>query len=383
MNRSTVKTFIRAIEIIMVAIVTDFIFLLSGLAAAWGLDFIYILLLILLPFLCSLLFYMIIHSPSSKEKAAFTLFRLILLFVLVRFMDTRYLGGEEIIFYAFVWYVSFLDAVLSVLIFYLIGWWIKRKQLSVSLSIRGKRVVLALLTCFMVVTIPILLERYWNYFDGSWSGTYAGRLSNDKVVLEQFYFCYNDVVEADFKISHSSIVLDIDSIRIKENSSDLYSDSQKQQMLDKIISLAENDGIRMGGEQHEMFFRYGPRQIDYTKLDGARDSVATSGYSDGSWSGTYTYASTDSDDKVVLDHNYFCYNDVVEADFKYVDGAIVLDTDSIRIKESSSDSYTDSQKQEMLGKIISLAENNCIHLSGDLYLYRTDWDFDVFERVFE
>jgi hypothetical protein len=86
---------------------------------------------------------------------------------------------------------------------------------------------------------------------------------------------------------------------------------------------------------------------------------------------------------VVLDHNYFCYNDVVEADFKYVDGAIVLDTDSIRIKESSSDSYTDSQKQEMLGKIISLAENNCIHLSGDLYLYRTDWDFDVFERVFE
>ena len=375
--------FIKATEIIMVAIITDFIFLLSGLTAAWGLDLIFILLLILLPFLCSFLFYMIIQSPSSKEKLAFNLFRIILLFALVRFLDTRYLGGEEILFYAFVWYVTFLDAVLSVPIFYLIGWWMKRKQFSVSLDIRGKRVVTVLLTCFMIITIPILLKSYWNYFDGSWSGAYAGRFSNDKVVLDQNYFCYNDVVEADFKIKGDLIVLDTDSIRIKENSSDIYTDHQKQKMLDKIISLAENDGIHMGGEQHEMFFRYSPRQTDYTKLDGVRDSVAASGDSDGSWSVTYTYASTESNEKVVLDQNYFCYNNVVEADFKYVDGAIVLDTDSIRIKESSSDIYTDSQKQQMLDEIISLAENNGIHLSGNLYLYYNDWDFDVLNRVYE
>lgn len=239
--------FIKTTEIIMVAIITDFIFLLSGLTAAWGLDFIFILLLILLPFLCSFLFYMIIQSPSSIQKVAFNLFRIILLFALVRFLDTRYLGGEEILFYAFVWYITFLDAVLSVPIFYLIGWWMKRKQFSVSLSIRGKRVVTVLLTCFMIITIPILLKRYWNYFDGSWSGTYAGRFSNDKVVLDQFYFCYNDVVEADFKIRDHSIVLDIDSIRIKENSSDIYTDSQKQKMLDEIISLAENNGIHLSG----------------------------------------------------------------------------------------------------------------------------------------
>ena len=374
--------FIKTTEIIMVAIITDFIFLLSGLTAAWGLDFIFILLLILLPFLCSFLFYMIIQSPSSIQKVAFNLFRIILLFALVRFLDTRYLGGEEILFYAFVWYITFLDAVLSVLIFYLIGWWMKRKQFSVSLSIRGKRVVTVLLTCFMIITIPILLKRYWNYFDGSWSGTYAGRFSNDKVVLDQFYFCYNDVVEADFKIRDHSIVLDIDSIRIKENSSDIYTDSQKQKMLDKIISLAENESISMGGI-NEMWFHYGPRQTDYTKLDGVRDSVVASDYSDGSWTVTYTYASTDTNDKVVLDQNYFCYNDVVEADFKYADGAIVLYTDSIRIKESSSDIYTDSQKQKMLDEIISLAENNGIHLSGSLYLYHNDWDFDVLDRVYE
>ena len=374
--------FIKTTEIIMVAIITDFIFLLSGLTAAWGLDFIFILLLILLPFLCSFLFYMIIQSPSSIQKVAFNLFRIILLFALVRFLDTRYLGGEEILFYAFVWYITFLDAVLSVPIFYLIGWWMKRKQFSVSLSIRGKRVVTILLTCFMIITIPILLKRYWNYFDGSWSGTYAGRFSNDKVVLDQFYFCYNDVVEADFKIRDHSIVLDIDSIRIKENSSDIYTDSQKQKMLDKIISLAENDSISMGGV-NEMWFHYGPGQTDYTKLDGVRDSVVAADYSDGSWTVTYTYASTDTNDKVVLDQNYFCYNDVVEADFKYADGAIVLDTDSIRIKESSSDIYTDSQKQKMLDEIISLAENNGIHLSGSLYLYHNDWDFDVLDRVYE
>lgn len=86
---------------------------------------------------------------------------------------------------------------------------------------------------------------------------------------------------------------------------------------------------------------------------------------------------------MVLDKNYFCYNDVVEADFKYADGGIVLDTDSIRIKESSSDIYTDSQKQKMLDEIISLAENNGIHLSGSLYLYYNDWDFDVLDRVYE
>ena len=375
--------FIKATEIIMVAIVTDFIFLLSGLVDAWGFFFLFIPLLILLPFLCSFLFYMIIESPSSKEKVAFNLFRIILLFAVVRFLDTRYLGGEEILYYAFVWYITFLDAVLSVPIFYLIGWWMKRKQFSVSLDIRGKRVVTVLLTCFMIITIPILLKRYWNYFDGSWSGAYAGRFSNDKVVLDQNYFCYNDVVEADFKIKGDLIVLDTDSIRIKENSSDIYTDHQKQKMLDKIISLAENDGIHMGGEQQEILFDYGTKPSNLTMLDRACDSVAASGDSDGLWPVTYTYASTESNEKVVLDQNYFCYNDVVEADFKYVDGAIVLDTDSIRIKENSSYIYTDSQKQQMLDEIISLAENNGIHLSGNLYLYYNDWDFDVLNRVYE
>jgi hypothetical protein len=372
--------FIRAIEIIIVAIVTDYIFLLSGLTAAWGMDFIFIILLLLLPFLCSILFYIIIQSPSSKEKVAFTAFRLILLFALVRFLDTRYLGGEEIIFYALVWYITFIDAVLSVLVFYLIGWWMKRKQFKASLSIRGKRVVTVLLTCFMIITIPILLKRYWNYFDGSWSGTYAGRFSNDKVVLDQFYFCYNDVVEADFKVRDGLIVLDIDSIRIKENSTDIYTESQKQIMLDKIISLAENDSISMGSI-HAILFHYSTRQTDYTILDRVYDSYIVSDYSDGSWSGTY--ASSESNDKVVLDQHYFCYNDIVEADFMYVDGAVVLDTDSIRIKESSSDIYTESQKQQMLDEIISLAENNSIHLSDSLYLYYNDWDFTVLDRISE
>ena len=372
--------FMRVLEILMVAIITDYIFLLSGLTAAWGFSFIFKILLILLPFLCSFLFYMIIQSPSSKEKLAFTIFRLILFFAVVRFMDTRYLGGDAIFFYASVWYATFLDAILSVLIFYLIGWWLKRKQFSLSLGIRGKRVVMVLLACFMIITIPILLKSYWHYFDGSWSGIYASRFSNDKVVLDRHHFCYNDVVEADFKVSHGRIVLDIDSIRIKENSSDIYTDSQKQKMLDKIISLAEKDSISMGNVR-DMWLNYGPSQIDYTNLWRVYDSVAASGYSDGSRSGTY--ASTDSNDKVVLDQNYFCYNDVVEADFKYADGAIVLDTDSIRIKESSSDIYTDSQKQQMLDKIISLAENNCIHLSGSLYLYHNDWDYIVLHRVVE
>jgi hypothetical protein len=92
---------------------------------------------------------------------------------------------------------------------------------------------------------------------------------------------------------------------------------------------------------------------------------------------------------VVLDQYYFCYNDVVEADFKYGDGAIVLDIDSIRIKENSSDLYTDSQKQQMLDEIISLAENNGIHLSATdwedcLYLYyNNDCHFNVLDRVVE
>ncbi len=186
---------------------------------------------------------MIIQSPSSKEKLAFTIFRLILFFAVVRFMDTRYLGGDAIFFYASVWYATFLDAVLSVLVFYLIGWWLKRKQFSVSLGIRGKRVVMVLLTCFMIITIPILFKNYWHYFDGSWSATYAATNSDDKVVLDKHRFCYNDVVEADFKVKGSTVVLDMDSIRIKENSSGIYTDSQKQQMLDEIISLADNDGI--------------------------------------------------------------------------------------------------------------------------------------------
>ena len=379
---------IRAIEIIMVVIITDYIFLLSGFT--YGLFesmFIFYLLFILLPFLCSILFYMIIQSPSSKEKVAFTLFRLILLFALARFFDKRYFGGEEGIFYAYLLSVIFLDAVLSVLIFYLIGRWIKRKQFRVSLSIRGKSVVLALLTCFMIITIPILIKNYWHYFDGSWSETYVGRYSNDKVVLDRFYFCYNDVVEADFKVRNGKIVLDIDSIRIKENSSDIYTDSQKQRMLDEIIFLAENNSISLSGS-HEMWFHYDDTHFDLTVLDQARvvDPVADSGSSDGSWSGTY--ASAESNKKVVLDRHYFCYNDVVEADFKCVDGAIVLDIDSIRIKENSSDIYTDSQKQQMLDEIISLAENNDIHLSvtdweDRLYLYHSFTHFNVLDRVAE
>lgn len=253
--------FIRAIEIILVAIITDFIFLLSDLAAAWGLDFVFLLLLILLPFLCSFLFYMIIQTPSSKEKLAFTLFRLIILFALVRFLDSRYIGGDAILFYAFVWWVTFLDAVLSVLIFYLIGWWMKRKQFSVSLGIRGKRIVMVLLTCFMIITISILLKRYWRFFDGSCSGTFVASQSNDMeaidnkytVVLDQHYFCYNDVVEADFKVGNYSIILDMDSIRIKENSSDIYTDAQKQEMLDEIIYLAENGSISLGDTDEVAF----------------------------------------------------------------------------------------------------------------------------------
>ncbi|WP_408072500.1 hypothetical protein [Butyrivibrio sp. JL13D10] len=331
---------------------------------------------------------MIIQSPSSKEKVAFTLFRLILLFALASFLDKSYLGGEEGIFYAYLLCVIFLDAALSVLIFYLIGWWMKRKQLSVSLSIRGKSVILALMTCFMIITIPILLKSYWHYFDGSCSGTYVGRYSNDKVVLDQFYFCYNDVVEADFKVRDGLVVLDMDSIRIKENSSDIYTDSQKQKMLDEIIFLAGKKGISLGGENYEMWFNYDITHFDATVLDRVReaDSVADSGYSDGSWWGTY--ASTESNKTVVFDRNYFCYNDVVEAGFKCVDGAIVLDMDSIRIKENSSDTYTDSQNQKMLDEIIALAENNDIHLSATdwedrLYLYYNMTHFDVLDRVVE
>ncbi len=75
---------------------------------------------------------------------------------------------------------------------------------------------------------------------------------------------------------------------------------------------------------------------------------------------------------MVLDQYYFCYNDVVEADFKYGDGAIVLDIDSIPIKENSSDLYTDSQKQQMLDEIISLAESNGFHLAT------SNWDHSLY-----
>lgn len=252
--------FIRVTEIIMVAIVTDFIFLLSGLTAEWGLSVLFKLLLIMLPFLCSILFYMIIQSPSSKEKVAFSIFRIILLLVLAKFLNFRFQGGDaQEMFFSYVLLVTFLDAVFSVLVFYLIGWWVTRKQLSVTLGIRCKRVVEVLLTSFMIITIPILLIRYWNLFDGSWSGTYAGRYSNDKVVLDQHYFCYNDVVEADFKVRNKYIVLDIDSIRIKENSSDNYTDSEKQQMLDEIIFLAERNGIHLATSNwdHDLYFYRG------------------------------------------------------------------------------------------------------------------------------
>ncbi len=89
---------------------------------------------------------------------------------------------------------------------------------------------------------------------------------------------------------------------------------------------------------------------------------------------------------MVLDQYYFCYNDVVEADFKYGDGAIVLDIDSIRIKENSSDLYTDSQKQQMLDEIISFAESNGFHLATSnrdhsLYLYHNIKNFKILHPV--
>ena len=258
--------FTRAIEIILVAIITDYFFLLPCITGVWG----FLLLLILLPFLCSFLFYMIIPFPSSKEKLAFTLFRLILLRALARFFDTRYLGGEEGIFLSYALSIIFLDAVLSVLVFYLIGWWMRRKQVSLSLGIRGKRAVMILLTCFMLIAIPISLKNYWHYFDGSWSSTYEAWNGNDRyeVVLDQHRFCYNDIVEADFKVRKGKIVLDMDSIRIKENSSDIYTDSQKQQMLDEIISLAENDGIRMGSSCSEVkFYHENNDIIPYASFD--------------------------------------------------------------------------------------------------------------------
>ena len=379
--------FIRAIEIIVVSIITDYFFLLSALSIGFAFEFFFCLHLILLPFLCSVLFYMVIQSPSSKEKVAFNLFRLILLFAVDSFFAKRLLGNfDENLFLDSVLAVIFLDAVFSVLIFYLTGRWMKRKQVSVSMSTRGKSVVVGLLTCFMIITIPILLNNFWHYFDGSCTGTYVGRFSNDKVALDRHYFCYNDVVEADFKIraKDNVIVLNIDSIRIKENSSDLYSDSQKEQMLEKIISLAENDGMHMGGGLHDILFDSGTEPPDYTLLEKTSRSAEASDDSDRSWSGTYV--SNDTGYQLVLDQHYFCYNDVVEADFKLRDRAIVLDIDSIRIKENSPDIYTDSQKQQMLDEIIFLAENNGIRLAVSdredcIYLYRNDWHFYVFEAA--
>jgi hypothetical protein len=331
---------------------------------------------------------MIIQSPSSKEKLAFNLFRIILLLALVKFLDYRFLGGDsQEMFLSYVLLVIFLDAVLSVPVFYLIGWLLKRKQLSVTLGIRCKSIVMVLLTCFMIITISILLKKYWHYFDGSWSATYVGIYSNDKVVLDQHYFCYNDVVEADFKVRGCTIILDIDSIRIKENSSDLYSDSQKQYMLDEIISLAEKNGISLSGSNSQMWFAYDWDHFEATSLGRVYDTVPPYRYNNVPWWGSYV--DNDTNDKVVLDQYYFCYNDVVEADFKYGDGAIVLDMDSIRIKENSSDNYTDSEKQQMLDEIISLAESNGFHLATSdgevcLYLYHHSFtNFNVFNPVVE
>ena len=53
-------------------------------------------------------------------------------------------------------------------------------------------------------------------------------------------------------IVDGSELLDIDSIQIKENSSDLYSDSQKQYMLDEIISLAESNGFHLATSDGEV-----------------------------------------------------------------------------------------------------------------------------------
>ena len=380
--------YIRTIEIIMVSIITDLIFLISILSAEFGFMSIFHILLILLPFLCSILFYMIIQSPSRKEKVAFNLFRILLLLAWVKFLDFRFLGGDsQEMFLSYVLLVIFLDAVLSVPVFYLIGWCLKRKQLSVTLGIRCKSIVMVLLTCFMIITISILLKNYWHYFDGSWSATYVGIYSNDKVVLDQHYFCYNDVVEADFKVRGSTIILDIDSIRIKENSSDLYSDSQKQYMLDEIMTLAEKNGINLSGSNSQMWFAHDWDHFEATSLGRVYDTVPPYRYNDVPWWGSYV--DNDTNDKVVLDQYYFCYNDVVEADFKYGDGAIVLDMDSIRIKENSSDNYTDSEKQQMLDEIISLAESNGFHLATSdgevcLYLYHHSFtNFNVFHPVVE
>ena len=380
--------YIRTIEIIMVSIITDLIFLISILSAEFGFMSIFHILLILLPFLCSILFYMIIQSPSRKEKVAFNLFRILLLLAWVKFLDFRFLGGDsQEMFLSYVLLVIFLDAVLSVPVFYLIGWCLKRKQLSVTLGIRCKSIVMVLLTCFMIITISILLKNYWHYFDGSWSATYVGIYSNDRVVLDQHYFCYNDVVEADFKVRGRTIILDMDSIRIKENSSDLYSDSQKQYMLDEIMTLAEKNGITLSGSNSQMWFAHDWDHFEATSLGRVYDTVPAYRYYDVPWWGSYV--DNDTNDKVVLDQYYFCYNDVVEADFKYGDGAIVLDMDSIRIKENSSDNYTDSEKQQMLDEIISLAESNGFHLATSdgevcLYLYHHSFtNFNVFNPVVE
>ena len=380
--------YIRTIEIIMVSIITDLIFLISILLAEFGFMSIFHILLILLPFLGSILFYMIIQSPSRKEKVAFNLFRILLLLAWVKFLDFRFLGGDsQEMFLSYVLFVIFLDAVLSVPVFYLIGWCLKRKQLSVTLGIRCKSIVMVLLTCFMIITISILLKNYWHYFDGSWSATYVGIYSNDRVVLDQHYFCYNDVVEADFKVRGRTIILDMDSIRIKENSSDLYSDSQKQYMLDEIMTLAEKNGINLSGSNSQMWFAHDWDHFEATSLGRVYDTVPPYRYNDVPWWGSYV--DNDTNDKVVLDQYYFCYNDVVEADFKYGDGAIVLDMDSIRIKENSSDNYTDSEKQQMLDEIISLAESNGFHLATSdgevcLYLYHHSFtNFNIFQPVVE
>ena len=72
-----------------------------------------------------------------------------------------------------------------------------------------------------------------------------------------------------------------------------------------------------------MWFAHDWDHFEATSLGRVYDTVPPYRYNDVPWWGSYV--DNDTNDKVVLDQYYFCYNDVVEADFKYGDGAIVLD----------------------------------------------------------
>ena len=74
-----------------------------------------------------------------------------------------------------------------------------------------------------------------------------------------------------------------------------------------------------------------------------------------------------------------------ESGFQFIQDIII----ACRIKENSSDNYTDYEKQQMLDEIISLAESNGFHLATSdgevcLYLYHHSFtNFNVFHPVVE